>query len=331
MIAFLPNKEMVPLIEALAGRLEVIAPVLSGGQPVFATWNGQELALDAENPLSSPLEFLLPSREALFRYVQLSGRYTFEEPLVSARLIFGIRPCDLFAVEVLDRIMTEEPCDQAYLGRRRSTVLVALNCTRPGSECTCAQMGSGPGCVAGFDLAMTPLGDGYLVESGSPAGVLILREHPEFFREARDEEIEMKGALLNESREQMIMTRPDLSLQSMQEAIRAADWERLGDRCLRCGGCSFICPTCHCFNVLDQGVPDGERVRCADSCILSGFSRMTSGANPRATQGERLANWYRDKFIYMPEKTGLPGCVGCGRCHRVCLARFDRRKLEALL
>ena len=116
----------------------------------------------------------------------------------------------------------------------------------------------------------------------------------------------------------------------MHDIILAADWETLGRECLSCGGCTFVCPVCHCFNIVDLGIPDGERVRCRDTCILSGFSRMTSGANPRRTPGERMHNWYLDKFEYIPQKTGLPGCVGCGRCTRVCLAEIDRWKLEAV-
>jgi ferredoxin len=122
----------------------------------------------------------------------------------------------------------------------------------------------------------------------------------------------------------------DISLQKMQDVIKETDWESLGRECLSCGGCTFVCPVCHCFNIVDLGIPDGERVRCRDTCILSGFSRMTSGANPRRTPGERMHNWYLDKFEYIPKKTGLPGCVGCGRCTRVCLAEIDRWKLEAV-
>ncbi len=118
------------------------------------------------------------------------------------------------------------------------------------------------------------------------------------------------------------------SLKEIGEAIKRADWTALGRQCLNCGGCSFICPICHCFNIVDLGVPDGERIRCRDSCIFSGFSRMTSGVNPRRSQGERMQNWFLDKFEYIPEKTGMIGCVGCGRCSQVCLAEIDRHKLE---
>ncbi|MCR3883420.1 4Fe-4S dicluster domain-containing protein [Methanotrichaceae archaeon M04Ac] len=324
---FLRREDLVPLLEELAETLEVVAPVLVEGEAAFATWRGGALALDDKNPLASPMEFFLPKKEVLFRYVQYSGRYTFSEDPPRARLIFGMRPCDLQALKVIDGIFGAELPDIPYAGRRRSTIIVALNCTSPGEGCFCRSMGSGPGAEGGYDLLLTDLGRGYLVEPGSPAGVYILRAHQRHFEEADPEDQREKERLLALAGEEIIKRGPSLNPEKIREAIDGVDWEEAGRRCLACGGCSLVCPVCHCFSVLDQGVPDGERLRCRDTCILSGFSRMTSGANPRPALGERLRHWYLDKFVYIPEKTGLFGCVGCGRCSRVCLGEVDRWSL----
>jgi len=207
--------------------------------------------------------------------------------------------------------------------------MAAMNCTNPLEGCRCSQLGSGPEAKDEYDLLITEIGTGYLVEAGSPAGILMLSDHSEFFLDATDAQQKERNRLMGEAEEQ-VKARSDISLQKMQDIILATDWETLGRECLSCGGCTFVCPVCHCFNIIDLGIPDGERVRCRDTCILSGFSRMTSGANPRRTLGERMHNWYLDKFEYIPQKTGLPGCVGCGRCTRVCLAEIDRWKLEAV-
>lgn len=326
MMAVLSRDNLVPLLKRLSEKMEVIAPILVEGTTVFATWKGEPLALE-ENPLSSPVEFLLPQKEVLFSYVQYGHRYTFEAALWRARLIFGIRPCDLKAISILDMLFGAEPHDEAYLARRRSTVLVAYNCSRPGVDCSCLQMDAGPGGREGFDLQLTEIGSGYLAEAGSPAGAKMLEEQAEFFSEAREEHLQEKEKLLKEARE-MLEPREDRSPSALKSAMEKADWEALGKRCLACGSCTLVCPVCHCFNILDQGVPDGQRIRCRDCCLLSGFSRMASGANPRATQGERLKNWYLDKFEYIPANTGLWGCVGCGRCSRVCLGEMDRWALE---
>ncbi len=325
MIAFLPRDGLTALISGLGGKLEVIAPIRVEGEPVISTWRGQNLALD-RNPLSPPTEFLMPHREALFKYIQYSGRYTFEEEQPKPRMLLGIRPCDLKAISVLDRIFGSEPMDQAYFGRRRSTILAVLNCTHPGEECLCAKFDSGPECKEGYDLQLTELASGYLVETGSPAGMLILKEYDQFFREPERSHLSEKRKVLKAAKE-TITARPG-SPEDTREAIKRADWAALGRQCLNCGGCTFACPICHCFNIVDLGVPDGERIRCRDSCIFSGFSRMTSGTNPRRSQGERMQNWFLDKFEYIPEKTGMIGCVGCGRCSKVCLAEIDRRMLE---
>ncbi len=328
MKALLSRDKLVPFLTEISRKLEVVAPVLANGESVFCTWTGQPLALD-ENPLNPPAEFLFPQRETLFKYVQESGRYTFEEEQPMSRLMFGIRPCDLRAASVLDRIFGSDPRDHHYLNRRRSTLMAAMNCSKPQEGCRCSQLGSGPEVKDEYDLLITEIGEGYLVEAGSPAGILMLSDHPEFFLDATEAQLKERDRLMKAAEEQ-VKTRSDISLQKMQDIILAADWETLGRECLSCGGCTFVCPVCHCFNIVDLGIPDGERVRCRDTCILSGFSRMTSGANPRRTPGERMHNWYLDKFEYIPQKTGLPGCVGCGRCERVCLAEIDRWKLEAI-
>ena len=328
MKALLSRDKLVPFLTEIGKTMEVVAPVLVNGERVFCTWTGQPMALD-ENPLDPPVEFLLPKSETLFRYVQESGRYTFEEERPKPRLIFGIRPCDLRAVSVLDRIFGAEPRDHHYLSRRRSTLMAVMNCTKPQEGCRCSQLGSGPEAKDEYDLLITEIEAGFLVEAGSPAGILMLSDHPEFFLDATEAQLKERDRLMRAAGEQ-VKARSDISLQKMQDIIMAADWGTLGRECLSCGGCTFVCPVCHCFNIVDLGIPDGERVRCRDTCILSGFSRMTSGANPRRTPGERMHNWYLDKFEYIPQKTGLSGCVGCGRCARVCLAEIDRWKLEAL-
>ena len=162
--------------------MDVVAPQKVDGAVVFASWKGQEMALQ-ENSLLSPLEFLLPQRDVLFRYTQDSGRYSFAEPSAKFRLIFGIRSCDLCAVAALDKIFGSAPADHPYFEKRRSTVLVALNCTRPAESCSCSSSGSGPECRDLFDLLLTEVRDGYLAETGSAAGIMILKEHPDMYLE----------------------------------------------------------------------------------------------------------------------------------------------------
>jgi ferredoxin len=189
-------------------------------------------------------------------------------------------------------------------------------------------MEAGPAASEGFDLQLSEIQSGYLVETGSPTGATILKELAELFSPATDEHLQEREEVLKEARE-VLESRAERSPIAIKGAIERTDWEAMGRRCLACGSCTLVCPVCHCFNILDQGVPDGERIRCRDCCLLSGFSRMASGANPRATPGERLKNWYLDKFEYIPTNIGLWGCVGCGRCSRVCLGEMDRWRLEA--
>lgn len=324
MKALLPKERLETLLTNLSRHMEVMAPVSIEGAPCFVSWQGQPLALET-NTSTPATEFLLPNREILFKYIQESGRYTFEEVATKPRLIYGIRPCDLHAIYVLDKVFGSQPPDHPYLERRNSTVLAVLNCAKPSEQCFCAPLGSGPEAEEGFDLLFTELDEGYLVETGSPAGILILKDNQELFKESNNYHEAEKRRRLKSAREAV---RSDRTPEKIREAIGKADWQSLGRHCMRCGGCTFVCPVCHCFNIFDLGVPDGERLRCRDSCILSGFTRM-AGGDPRKTQGERMQNWYMDKFFYIPENTGLLGCVGCGRCSKVCLSGADRWTLEA--
>ncbi len=322
MIVFLPKGNLPSLLSEIGNKLEVVAAIKTESGPIFSTWCGQSLDLE-KNPQVPSTEFLLPQKDLLFRYIQHSGRYVFESEEPKPRLIMGIRPCDLKAIKVLDKIFGSEPADNSYMRKRRSLILVVLNCNHPGKACFCSQLGAGPECQDGFDLLLTELDSGYLVESGSSSGMLILKDYSEFFQDADLSHINEKNNKMDEATRMMEPCQnrsPDYIL----NAIERADWESLGRQCLNCGGCTFVCPVCHCFNIIDLGVPDGERLRCRDSCILSGFSRMTGNVNPRKSAGERLRNWYLDKFQHIPENTGLQGCVGCGRCIQVCLANLHK-------
>ncbi len=325
--AFLLKANLPALLEAVSRQMEVIAPLATPAGPVYATWQGEQgEALDLRAlPLSPPTEFLLAHKEVLFRYVQESGRYTFKEEDADPRLLFAIRPCDLHAITVLDRIFAQPPGDQAYFRRRRATALVVSNCTSPAEECNCLGLQAGPQAVDPCDLQITDLGEGFLCEAETPAGILILNAGASLLQPARPDHLQEKERLISQARAALP---PDRSADSMREAMKQADWEALGRECLGCGGCTFVCPVCHCFSILDSGVPDGERLRCRDTCLLSGFSRLTGGANPRRTAAQRLQHWYQDKFEDLPQIIGLPGCVGCGRCRLTCPSAIDRTELK---
>jgi len=318
---FLKRDDLVNLIERLSQKMQVAAPVFIDGTPAFAAWHGQTLAFEAEPTLGSPAELFLPKNEVLFRYIQSSGRYIFKAPKIKTVMVMGIRPCDLRAVAILDRIFSD---DSLYQIRRSTMLVAAFNCTRPGRSCNCQNMGSGPECRDRFDLLFTDIGHGYLVEAGSSAGEALIKDNAELFSEADGTYIDKKRELLHASE---ILCRSGLTPEEIREAMACADWEELARTCMACGGCTFACPVCHCFNIIDLGAPDGERKRCRDSCILSGFFRMAGGHNPKKSAGERMKNWHQDKFELLPEKIGMVGCVGCGRCSKACLAGLDRTSL----
>jgi ferredoxin len=236
-------------------------------------------------------------------------------------LVFGIRPCEMRAILFTDRFMTRDSLiDPNYISRRKGMTCMVVACQEPpGDTCFCVDAGGAPYLEMGYDIQLLDAGDFYLAVSGSEGGEELLRSR--HFEEGTEEDerrvetIKRKAVPLQKNRpgtkravEILREEKPDLIF-----------WERLADRCINCGGCVYVCPTCTCFNVCDLPFDGGfMRYRTWDACLHAGFTRETSGHNPRPTQGARLARRWEHKLKYDIVNYNEPGCVGCGRCSEAC-------------
>jgi ferredoxin len=235
------------------------------------------------------------------------------------RIIFGIRPCDVNALTILDKVFGGEYRDPYYFSRRKNTTIVAMTCTKPGINCFCDSMGTGPSLSKDFDLLFTELNDTYLVEVGTKKGEEILKSKKGFFKEADEIKRDEKEKKIEAAKKRIKRHIDPFEISRKLKCVDDEVWRKLGERCIGCGGCSYICPTCHCFDVRDISVGEsGRRLRYWDSCIFSGFTRMAGGVNPRETKESRMKQRYNCKFNYFFERYGMFGCVGCGRCTDVC-------------
>ncbi|HCP60485.1 MAG TPA: hypothetical protein DIT43_02830 [Dehalococcoidia bacterium] len=324
----LDKAKLVEFIEKLGADFEVIVPRHEDGNLVFGSLDHTPPVVEfTGKPLVPPKEYLFPQREELLTFTVKGKEIRVEaHPDKVKRVIWGIRPCDLAGIKTLDTIFLSNYIDNYYQARRENTILMGLNCNEPCSSGFCSPLGTGPFAKDSFDLLFTDLGNRFLIETGSEAGRELVASSADLFAEARDAdkaELRKLEEKCKRAFESPLPSTVDLATVSnkLSGAWGDALWTEESETCILCGGCNFICPTCHCFNIEDipaeqQGV--STRVRYWDSCQLGGFTQMAA-ENTRRTQAERLRQRVFHKLVYIPDKyNGAVGCTGCGRCIEVC-------------
>jgi ferredoxin len=323
----LPREGTTQWLDKLLEAGEVIAPVRGPCRDVIfrALRAPTEVLWDFENPLHPPKQFVLPQTDPLVK-IKLNGRRHEVEPLYddAPRTLFNVRSCDVQGIAFLTRMHEAEPADASYLRRAQNLTLISLACTTPCPPGFCVCTDSGPFLSGGYDLQLTDLGGSFLVEVGSEKGEAAMAKVPDLFRKATEDEAAQRKAL--EAAAKARFGPETCHFASAMRRIstgRVPDalWEKMGDWCLECGGCNFVCPTCYCFSVKDLR-QDGTWVRCRtwDSCQYAAFTLEASGHNPRAQRKERMKRRFFHKVSaqYYTRDSAV-GCVGCGRCIKTCL------------
>jgi ferredoxin len=256
-------------------------------------------------------------------------RVSDDDTSVDQIAIVGLRPCDLAAIRVQDRVFLEGPyADPHYRRRRERTLLVVANCTRSGETCFCSSLGTGPQATEGFDVALTEVQrDGshvFVLVPGSPEGQTVLDAlggTPAQERDLTAASESTRGA----ASEQKRAIDPDGLKEALQERIEHDEWDAVSRRCLACGNCTLVCPTCFCSTVEDVTDLSGrhaERIRKWDSCFTRDFSYIYGGQIRRSIQS-RYRQWLTHKLAHWQDQFGVLGCVGCGRCITWCPVGID--------
>jgi sulfhydrogenase subunit beta (sulfur reductase) len=276
--------------------------------------------------------FLFPPNTLLLRAERSEGGLELREGTEeeAPRYAFlGVRPCDLHAIAVQDRVFLREGFeDPTYAARRAAAFLVAVNCGDPAGTCFCVSMGTGPQASGGFDLVLTELAeDGphrFLVEAGSERGEEVLAALPTRPAEAGDREA--AETVVASAASRMGREMPQEGIQDLLERNREHPrWDDVAARCLACTNCTMACPTCFCSTVEDATDLDGgeaERRRLWDSCFTLGFSEM-GGGHIRSSTRSRYRQWMTHKLGTWFDQFGTSGCVGCGRCITWCPVGID--------
>jgi len=310
-------------LDKLAKSYAFIAPKAVEEQILYRRVAGSsEIIFDFARTDLSVKEYFLPSTHVILSIERGEEGIRVEEPSPEEeRVVFGLRPCDAKALRVLDALfLEEEPVDPYYAERREKTTLIGLACQEMAEECFCTSLGLMPDDASDVDLMLTEIEEGYAVHVTTEKGKGILGDLI-----LKEMEVALPRPIIREEKV------PILEAEAWPQHFDHVYWARLADRCLSCRLCTYVCPTCRCFDVRDYETPEPhvprgasiERQRAWDSCLAQNYRRIAGGHNPRPTKAQRLRNRFYCKFCYYPQDFGPIACVGCGRCIAKCPVSVD--------
>jgi sulfhydrogenase subunit beta (sulfur reductase) len=352
----LNKKDFNKFFDSLATKFEIFGPSqTNGGDRLIKIDSPEMINFDYSNTKISPKEFLLPQTETLFSFNTEKAKLEKGEGEGntdnSPNLLFGIRPCDAASISFLDKVFKDtDPPDSYYIKRRDSTKIMSFACNYPKSTCFCTSVGCAPDSEAGADIIFFELKDRYLLKPLTPAGERILADVKTPMTPVTTRDLEAKARSMLEAKTRLNKGFELDGLEKKLENFDASYWDRIYQKCLGCGICTYLCPTCYCFDITDEVIktphpsPEtnsgqalrlkgggrnegGRRVRTWDSCMFSLFTLHASGHNPRPSQKERIRQRIMHKFNYAVKNYGQTFCVGCGRCINYCPVNMDIRQV----
>jgi ferredoxin len=311
------EKQLAAVFEALKkdGR-RVLAPRSTSGRVEIGEVSGPgDVAKDYVQSATSAKSVVFPKVERLLTYTMAGKDVAIDDaaPSPQPTVLFGVRPCEARAFAALDAVFNWDSRDVFFNARTERLAVVSIACTQADQACFCTSLGAGPDDPRGSDILLTSLsGGGYAADVLTDKGTAIALLAKAAFEPLGDAKTEPLAAVAK-SFESARLT------EALGKKWDDPIWAEQSLRCLGCGACAFVCPTCVCFDIQDEADADkGQRLRCWDSCGMRMFTLHASGHNPREQQSQRWRQRVYHKFSYYPERFNMLGCVGCGKCTRAC-------------
>lgn len=314
-------------LDGLMEHYTVIAPRMVDGELLYRpVASSTEIVFDFQRTGLSPKTYFLPDTQVILEVEKQGKELALAEPtLAQQQVLFGVRPCDVRGLLALDALLLHRaPPDSYYAERRRNTTLVGLACPQLWEDCFCTSLGGGPDDVSGVDLMLYEGASGYWIAEVTEKGTALL--------EGLEAEQTQESPPPSDASGDQVPVLPPEAWGSLFDDMY---WQRLAERCLTCHACTYVCPTCRCFDVRDQTTSAGpghahiQRLRAWDSCMASAYRRIAGGHDPRPNKSQRLRNRYYCKFCYSPLDFGALACVGCGRCVTACPVGIDISEMLA--
>jgi len=327
MMLKLPVSRLEELYALISGERKLYLPIEESGLLQFGLWApGAAVRFDRLNTAKSPKDFFFPQTENLAAFKLKGKEIIIEENRDPAEpfVVFGVRACDAASLSLLDRVFLSDPIDTFYQMRRQNGVVITAACAEPEETCFCGVFGVDPAAPGG-DVSTWIAGDTFYWKSLTDAGNALTEKVKGVFANADgkdDTALADQQAKAKKLFDQLPLNKQSLegfTGDALMEKFNAPQWSELYRACLGCGTCTFVCPTCHCYDIQDFDTGRGvKRFRCWDSCMYSEFTMMAHG-NPRVSQLERFRQRFMHKLVYFPDNNdGAYACVGCGRCVAKC-------------
>ncbi len=320
------KENLSALFQLIADNQELYLPVKSAGQTNFAAWSKEvEVDLDTLKTVKSAKDAFFPQSEGLYTVKKEGKKMSIEPESLKEQdfVVFGMKACDVKGLEVLDNVFLSDPVDTFYAARRDHGTIVAMACHEPEETCFCKVFGIDAANPAS-DVAVWTVGEDLYWKALTEKGEALTETVKELF--ADDEAGEAAVDAEKEAIHNIVEKLPymNLSLEgwngdALSEKFDSPIWEELYKPCLACGTCTFVCPTCQCYDIKDYTAGNSvSRYRCWDSCMYSDFTMMAHGNN-RTSQMQRFRQRFMHKLVYYPANNdGMYSCVGCGRCVEKC-------------
>ncbi len=311
-------------LAAIAAKETLYLPVNNNvGKAEYKKWEAGTEMSKALNTVRSAKDFFFPQTEDLMEF-KMEGKSI--EVIDSRReaedfVVFGVRACDAASFAILDSVYLVDPVDSYYKTRREHGTIVTMACGKPAETCFCGTFGIDAADPAG-DVTVWETAEGYMLRANTDKGEALLAATADLLEDGDVKAVEAAQAKTREIMAKLPLA--NLSLEGVgagktKELFDRPEWKTLSESCLGCGTCTFVCPTCQCYDVRDFDTGNGiKRFRCWDSCMYSDFTKMAHG-NSRNSQVERFRQRFMHKLVYYPDRNnGTFGCVGCGRCLSRC-------------
>ena len=325
------HQELLAGIDKVLTDYKVAALTNKAGKTLYDYVNtSNDIEFDYQPTILSPKKFFFPQNEVIVEYTadgKVAAKIT-AEPLV----LFGVRPCDLHGIKILDEAFADSHGDPNYLAKREKAVIIGMDCKQVCDEHAFCYRVKSNYAEQGFDLMLHDLGGKYAITVATDKGQQFLQD---YFAADQGSQQDL-DKFLQEKQQAFADKKPFKYLDKLPEVFATdqdkadAVFEAEGNRCLSCGSCIMVCPTCYCFDVADElklNLKQGERIRRWDACMLSSFAVVAGGENFRHDKTARLKHRINRKFNYLMKKHGQAVCVGCGRCVRACLAEISPKTI----
>lgn len=320
-------------ISLLAQKEKVMGPVDKGynNYSFQQVKSADEMTLKYIPTIIPPKKYFMPQYETFLEYDKSWGENSRAVVDLEEMTLFGVHTCDIAGIMALNVVFTDRPRDYNFLSRKKKITIIGLECNEYCDEYASCTMMNNHLPDGGFDLFFTDLGDYFMVEIGTRRGDEIVDSIPVFDEATAEHHRDLES--LREKKRKIFKNEVGIKYKDtpalLQDRKESPVWEDLGNRCLACGNCTNVCPTCYCFNIVDDvnlDIKTGKRIRSWDSCQNETYAMVAGGENFRPERSSRQKHRFFKKFVYTPERYNRFFCTGCGRCSRTCMAEINLKE-----